>query len=400
MKININDLKKLQQDMKYMKYESEKIIFPIYERDEEKKEGRYFYDTKIGCYSNDSNCNDAIIMCAGDLMCEPKMSNAMRVDNKYFFEHGFEKIACVLQKADFAIANLETTVTEKVPYAHEIHKLEGRFHCNAPIEYLDGLKYAGFDAFVQANNHNADAGVDGIIDTVNNVEKKGFMHTGLFRNEHEKRFLLVNINGIKVAFLSYTEHINNDLDKRILNKLGQETLVNRYSLEKLQKDVENAKKNGAEFIIAYIHFKCKEYSHEITEHQVNIATEMANAGIDCIMGSHSHSLQPYDQIITESGKIVPAIYSLGNFMTSDNTSMITRKNIIYVLHLRKEKDKVNILKDEYIPCRIIEGIGSTSYDVWPTQPIWTDNKERKILMDAQNEIANVIGSKINICTNL
>lgn len=403
MKISLSEAKRIEEKNKYKKYEADKIIFPIFERPEVQYQSRFVFDTVENCYCKEDhkNSNEAVIMCAGDLMCEPKMSNSMRCGNKYFFEHGFEAVRNVLSKSDFAIANLETTVTEKVPYAYETHKLEGRFHCNAPIEYLDGLRYAGFDAFAQANNHNADAGVDGIFETINNVDNKEFMHTGLFTNENEQRFLLVNLNGIKVAFLSYTEHINKDLDMRILNDIGQKTLVNRYSLKKLSEDISNAKKAGAEFIITYIHFRCKEYSHEITEHQISVAKEMANAGVDCIMGSHSHSLQKYDQIITASGKVVPVVYSLGNFMTSDNTSMVTRKNIIYVLHLHKDNTgKVSILKDEYIPCRIIEGVGSTSYDIWPTQPLWTDNKERKILKDAEMEIIDIMGTKIDICKKL
>lgn len=402
MKEELGFMKKNAGQKDYLKYQAGKIIFPIYERIPEKMESRYQYNNAEHCYTRKvaKKHNEAVIMCAGDLMCEPKMSQAMMCNGKYFFEHGFEKVRKVFQASDFAIANLETTVTPNVPYAHETHRLEGRYHCNAPVEYLDGLRYAGFDAFAQANNHNADAGVDGIIETVENVEQKDFMHTGLFTGEEDKRFLLVDINNIKVAFLSYTEHVNRDLDKRILNEVGQRVLVNRYSPEKLKKDVRDAKNEGAEFVICYIHFSCKEYSHEVTEHQKKIAREMANLGVDCIMGSHSHSLQHYDVITNDNGKRIPIVYSLGNFMTSDNTSMITRKNIIYVLHLTKENGIVKIAKEEYIPCRVVEGVGSTSYDIWPTPPTWTDNRSRKLLQDAENEIATVMGAKLPICTSL
>lgn len=387
-----------KKDEMYKKYEAGKIIFPIYDRRIQKDTSRYVYDEKEKCFrakNKNKKRENAVIMCAGDLMCEPAMSRAMMCNGKYFFEHGFEKVRNVFLKADFAIANLETTVTAKAPYAYETHKLEGRYHCNAPLEYLDGLRYAGFDAFAQANNHNADAGADGIIDTVRNVESYDFMHTGLFTGEDDSRFLLVEINGIKVAFLSYTEHINRDLDKRILNDLGETVLINRYSYKKVADDVEAAKKAGAEFIIGYIHFKCKEYSSEVIEHQETIAQEMAKGGVDCILGSHSHALQRYDKIIVNE-KRVPVIYSLGNFMTSDKTSMITRKSIIYVLTLSKEKGKVNIAHEGCIPCRVVEGMGSMSFDVWPTPPEWTDNVERTLLKQAELEIMETIGPDLPI----
>ena len=387
------------KDESYKRFEASKIIFPVYDRVPEVFESKYYYDEEAKTYrlKKGTTTNKAVIMCAGDLMCEPAMSRAMMFNQKYFFEHGFEKVRNVLKKSDFAIANLETTVTEMVPYAHENHRIEGRYHCNAPVEYLDALRYAGFDAFAQANNHNADAGADGLIDTVKNVHDKGFLHTGLFRSEDDQRFLLADINNIKVAFLSYTEHINRDLDQRILNALGQKTLVNRYSSEKLKEDINSAKEAGAEFIACYIHFRCKEYSHEVTQHQILIAEEMANLGVDCILGSHAHALQRYDEVYLHSGKRVPVIYSLGNFMTSDNTSMITRKSIIYKLTLIKRNGVVSIEKEECIPCRVIEGAGGSSFDIWPTSPAWTDGKERTLLLDAEKQIVDVMGPKLPVC---
>jgi len=398
-KIKVEEIVLTKKNETYKKYEAEKIVFPIYERIPETYSSKYYYDADNNIYrmKKGTNPNKAVIMCAGDLMCEPAMGKAMMFNQSYFFEHGFEKVRNIFIKSDFAIANLETTVTKMVPYAHEVHRIEGRYHCNAPIEYLDALRFAGFDAFAQANNHNADAGADGLIDTVRNVHEKDFMHTGLFASEEDSRYLLVDINNIKVAFLSYTEHINRDLDKRILNELGQNVLVNRYSEEKLKKDVQVAKAAGAEFVICYIHFWCKEYSHEVTTHQETVAKEMANAGVDCILGSHSHSLQRYDEIISDEGKRIPVIYSLGNFMTSDSTSMITRKSIIYKLTLIKRDGQVSIEKEECIPCRVIEGIGRSSYDIWPTSPEWTDNVKRNILLEAEKEILEVIGSKLPKC---
>ncbi|MDY4060350.1 CapA family protein [Anaerovoracaceae bacterium SGI.195] len=384
---------------RYERYEADKIVFPIYSREVNTSQVRYKRDEKNGIYKkiDGNSSNEASIMCVGDLMCEPRMSEAMKLDNDYIFELGFRRVKGVLSKADFAIANLETTVTPLVPYAHENHKIEGRYHCNAPVEYLDGIRYAGFDALAQANNHNADAGVDGIIDTVDNVEKKGFLHTGLFRNENDPRVLVVDINGICVAFLSYTEHVNKDLDKRILTDEGQELMINRYSTHKLLHDIKSAKKLGAEFIICYIHFKCREYTHEVIEHQEILAKEMAGAGVDCIMGSHSHSLQRYDKIVTDSGKVVPVIYSLGNFMTSDNTSMITRKNIIYNIILKRLDGKVIIKDESYIPCRIVEGFASCSYIIYPTRKVWNGQRsEYNLLREAEKEIVSVIGGKIKL----
>ncbi len=391
---------KLLNDRKWSKYEAEKINFPVFDRSVKPVQSRYAYDADRKAYMQKtaSDAASATIMCAGDLMCEPAMSRAMMVQDlqKFFFEHGFERIRKVLYTSDLAIANLETTVTELAPYAHEIHRFEGRYHCNAPKAYLDALRYAGFDGFVLANNHNADAGAEGIFDTVRNLDEKEFMHTGLFTSEEDPRALIVDVNGIKLGILSYTEHINANLDQRILNSLGQKTLINRYSLPKLKDDIAKAKKGGAEFILCYIHFRCKEYSHQVTDHQREIAQEMANAGVDCIMGSHSHSLQQYDAVYDKHGKRVPVIYSLSNFMTSDNTSMITRRSVIYKLVLKKQGGKVVIADETYIPCAVVEDIGSQMYTIWPTAKDWDNGRERPLLKKAETEIKAVMGNKIRM----
>lgn len=340
--------------------------------------------------------NRAVIMCAGDLMCEPAMSEAVFFENQYCFESCFKYVKPVLAESDFAIANLETMVSENAPYAHEVHKIDGRYHCNAPAKYLDALRYAGFDAFALANNHNADVGVSGLFETLSHLDERNFMRTGMFQGPEEPRYLLVNINNIRLAVFSYTLHINRNIDQELFTKNGCDVLLNRYSDEKVSRDIAAARKAGAEFLLCYIHFIGKEYSHEVTDNQRLIATKLAEAGMDCIMGSHTHSLQEHDIITTSDERNVPVIYSLGNFITSDNTSMITRSNIIYKLELRKEGDTVSINKESYIPCRIVEHTLKSGYVIFPTQGIWRQNRASKLLEEAQEKIVEIMGTSISM----
>ena len=196
----------------------------------------------------------AKIMCAGDLMCEPAMSRAVCFNGKFLFEMCFSQVKDVFLTSDFAIANLETMVDSNAPYAVDKHRIDGRYHCNAPVEYLEALRYAGFDALAMANNHSADTGPEGLVDTVQHVDRLGFMHTGAFADENEKRYILAEINGIKVAVLSYTEHINSNIDKAFFTEDSRNIMINRYSPDKLKKDLAEARKDGAEFSICYIHF--------------------------------------------------------------------------------------------------------------------------------------------------
>lgn len=340
--------------------------------------------------------NRAVILCAGDLMCEPHMSEASFFNGEYDFRPCFKQIAPVLRNSDLALANLETMVTDLVPYAHTVHRVKHhtgtRYHCNAPVAYLDALRYAGFDGFAMANNHCADGGYEGLVDTINNVDGRGFMRTGVFKNAEEPRTLLVDVNGIRLGILSYTEHINRNLDTEILTAEGCEVMMNRFTEEKLKRDIQTARESGAEFIICYMHVLGKEYSHEVLPRQRSLVKLVANAGVDCVMCSHTHSIQEYEAVKTDDGRHVPVVHSLGNFITSDSTGMITRTNVVFKLVLEKVSDVVRIADESYIPCRVVENILRSDYKVFPTQAKYRDGRPSKLLDDAQNEIAQLIGS--------
>lgn len=50
--------------------------------------------------------NTATILCAGDLMCEPVMSEACYFDGTYFFEPCFKQVKKVFSEGDLNLANL------------------------------------------------------------------------------------------------------------------------------------------------------------------------------------------------------------------------------------------------------------------------------------------------------
>lgn len=345
--------------------------------------------------------SSAVILCGGDLMCEPAMSEACFFDGEYDFRSCLKRLKPVLTDADLAIANLETIVSDAVPYAREKHRVNhrsgARYHCNAPAEYLDALRYAGFDGFVLANNHNADGGYDGIIDTLDNVDSRHFMRTGMFRNEEDPRVLHVELNGIRLAILSYTEHINRRLDQEILTEAGCSVMLNRFSEERARRDIAEARRGGAEFVLVYIHFLGNEYSHEIIEAQRRTAQCLADAGADCIVGTHMHAIQQYDSITAADGRRVPVMYSLGNLISSDATGdLIARRSVIYRICLKKEDGRVGIADESYIPLRVVEGMMGSSFAVFPTQAKYRNNVLSKFFDEVQQTIAGEIGSKIKM----
>lgn len=370
----------------YAQYESEfPYVFP-YVNDKEDDGPRYILG-EDGYWYNPSakDTGRALLCCTGDIMCEPRQHRAYRYGNNYYFHPQFKYVRSILRGADFTVGNLETTVTDRTAYAGQWHRIEGKYHCNAPKCYLDAIRYAGFDALVNANNHNCDSAVMGLIDTLDALDEYGFMHTGTFRPESGPRYILVRVNGIKLAVLSYATYFNH-LEENF-TPLGRERLLNSFSAEKAAADIADAKANGAEFVMAYIHWG-KEYTHEVIDSQKDYAKQLADAGADYIIGSHSHSLQPRDSVKTADGRTVPVVYSMGNFVTNEVKSICKHTGVLQ-LSLRKTADGINV-KESFIPCYVFDEIHTAAYAPVPTDTTLNGGIDNAALRDADVYIKGVM----------
>ena len=350
------------------------------------------YKHKKDYIPNNISDDSVTINLVGDLMCETFCQQACRFGDSYFFKDCFSLVRNVLKDADFVVGNLETTISENHPYMGINSKLNGGYNCNSPVEFLDALKYAGFNVLVAANNHNLDAQRQGHFDTIRHLEEFEFDYTGIFKDEKQQRFLIKEKNGIKIGFLSYyTEH------NKIKHDFSQKDIAiffNKYTKETVQNDVQSLKNAGVDFIIAYIHWGI-ERVHTITPFQEKTAKEMAFAGIDYIVGSHPHALQPYDEIIMGE-KTVPVIYSLGNFLSSSRLGQCTRDTLILQLKIKKEGEKCHLIKNQYIPCQIFDWFEGRNYPIIPLLPCFNGGIESPFFNKAIKRIRKVLGNKLKL----
>lgn len=360
------------------------------------KKPRYTLNSK-GIYRIKGNKNDnsAVLMLTGDLMSQDDQQLAARTENgSYCFNDSFNHVRNIFSSADLVVGNLETMLSESASYYSEEKKVEDKPHCNGPSTYLDALKYAGYDVLVQANNHNCDTGVVGIHQTLSHLNQYGLAHTGLFDDNKEQRFVIVNVDGIKVGILSYAYYYNQK--EWHLTEEGQNVCLNRYSKAKAKKDIAKAKKMGAEYIITYLHCGI-EYTNEHVSRQEKIAKALANAGADYVVGSHPHALQDFDKIKAKGGRIVPVIYSMGNFVSSMTAHDISKDTIILKLKLKKSRGKVKLVSNTYIPCRTITDYYGNYYCTVPlTADVRKDSNYSDEVNITYNRIKSVLGKKISI----
>ena len=93
--------------------------------------------------------------------------------------------------------------------------------------------------------------------------------------------------------------------------VGKEYLVNVYSDEQAKIDVESVR-DKVDVVIVSMHWG-EEYTHDPTYSEKREAKYLADLGVDLIIGSHPHVIQPVDYI---DDTLV--LYSLGNFVSGQS----------------------------------------------------------------------------------
>ena len=179
---------------------------------------------------------------------------------------------------------------------------------NSPDEIGENLVDIGFNMVSLANNHAMDKGERAVLYSVNFWRnQKDVMVTGQSDSWDDRNNIPVyEMNGIKFAFLSYTYGTNG-----IPLPSGKEYLVNIYSDEQVKNDIDKIK-DKVDVIIVAMHWGV-EYTHVPTDEQRREAEYLASLGVDLIIGSHPHVIQPVEYV----GDTL-VIYSLGNFISGQS----------------------------------------------------------------------------------
>ena len=161
-------------------------------------------------------------------------------------------------------------------------------------------------------------------------------------------------------------------------------MINRTTQAKINADVKALKAEGADFIIAYNHCGT-EYSQEPAARQENYGIMFAIAGVNYIIGSHPHVLQPFDLIRYNDLK-VPYIYSMGNFASS-MIDPITKETIVLSLTLKKSESGEVILADqEYYPCYMLDEYEGNPFVIMPEDERYNDGFYEKAPSDLVKQI--------------
>lgn len=269
--------------------------------------------------------NELSMVMTGDcLLHKPVYSAALQKDGTYSFKSMFEYISPLIKGKDLAYYNQESIIGGKSLGLSSYPRF------NSPEEIGDDMVDMGFNMVSLANNHTMDKNEVGVINSVNYWKTKpGVYYTGqaLSEEDRENNIKIKEKNGIKYAFFSYTTVTNG-----LLPSTGKEYLTNIYSDEKAKKDIEKVK-GKVDLIIVAMHWGV-EYTNNETEEQKKIASYLSSLGVNLIIGTHPHVIQPITYV---NDTLV--FYSLGNFISSqDSPDKLT--GAIASLTINKKNNKI------------------------------------------------------------
>jgi hypothetical protein len=225
--------------------------------------------------------------------------------------------AAPLARADIAVVNLETAVTDGGAQATK------EFSFRAPPQALQVIKDAGVDAVSVANNHGEDYGAAGLADTLAASKTYGLPVIGAGTDEDAAfHGYLRTVRGVRVAVIAATDVLDSSLqaawtagpDSSGLASAKDDRLAQRIAAVSASADV----------VVAFLHWGVEKQVCP-TARQQQLAAELVEAGADVVVGSHAHVLQPLGSV---DG--APVAYGMGNFVFYGTSAAAVRSGVLQV----------------------------------------------------------------------
>lgn len=333
----------------------------------------------------------------GDIMCHNTQYVDAYSNGIYDFSYVFSDIQDKLQSADIAVGNLETT------FAGAQRGYSSYPTFNTPETLATDLKEAGIDVLSTANNHSLDKGYSGLESTINYLDAAGIVHTGTYTSqETQGQTTMVEVNGVKMAFLSFTYGTNG-----IPVPSGKEYCINLINKDFIIERLNAAKSQNPDIICVFMHWG-EEYQKTPNAEQNELADLLFQNGANIILGSHPHVLQKMEKrtIFLEDGTSKEGfiIYSLGNFV-SGQVKENTRNSIILNLTITKKgTGEITIDSAKYTPIYTYKGATGTTnrykvldikkaLDAYDIGNGYINSSEYTLLKNEYDKIVNTVGAE-------
>jgi len=317
----------------------------------------------------------ATVLSTGDIMAHSTQIDGAKTSDGYDFSAFFKEVDDYFKEADLSVANLEVTFG-----GTESGKFSGYPAFNTPDQLADTIKDSGLNFLLTSNNHSYDTGLFGLKRTIQMLEERGLEYIGTVADPTDSLYTVKTVNDIKIGMADYTYETQTlKAGRKYLNGnlLAEEAndLIASFSYDRIEEFYTEAeeviadmKEQGAEFIVFYMHWG-EEYQLQANTWQKSIAQRLSNMGVDIIVGSHPHVVQPVELIYSEDGQnTTVCIYSTGNAVSNQRKELIsscptghTEDGMIFTYTLKKYGDEVTLTEVDVIPTWVNKYPGGSGY---------------------------------------
>ena len=274
------------------------------------------------------------IKAAGDLNVTDSVVNAGMAVNSYDFSPVFKDVAAILSDADLTVMNFEGNICGE-PYGSET--------TSAPAALLTALRGCGVDLLQMANSCAINNGLNGLTATLQAIRAAGIEPVGAFGSSAEfkesKGYTMTEVQGIKVGFVAFTKGLggrgmpagNEDLVNLLYTDYT--TLYKEIDKTRITSILKNLEAEKPDITIALLHWG-SEYNDDISKTQTQVVSLLQKNGVDVIIGTHPHTLQP---IVFDKSAGTLVAYSLGDFFGDANRGA-TNYSVILDLEITKDSN--------------------------------------------------------------
>lgn len=302
------------------------------------------------------------IKAAGDLNVTDNVVNSGVSVGGFDFGPVFKDVASILADADLTVLNFEGNIYGE-PY--------GTQNTSAPIELLQALRNCGVDLIQMANSCAINNGLNGLTATLNSIRAAGLEPIGAYASASEfrssKGYTITEVQGIKVAFVAFTKGLGGRGmpagNEELVNLLYTDysTTYKKIDEDRINTILKNVEAEKPDVTIALVHWG-SEYNEDISKTQKSIVSLMQKRGVDVIIGTHPHVVQP---IVFDESKGTLVAYSLGDFF-GDAERGATNYSIILDIEITKDANAgtTRVTDYSYSPIYTVKDGESIGNDDW------------------------------------
>lgn len=274
----------------------------------------------------------ATVLAVGDNLVQPSLlASGQSETGAWNYDSVYANLKSDIQAADIAMVNQET------PFTTDHSAVSGTAPYATPTEVGDALVNAGFNVVTSATALIDDNGSSMINETLNYWETShpDVTLVGIHKSQTSTNTAkIVEINGIKIAFLDYTFPAygsqsgisDNSADttgssassgSAATSSSSKGSMIDTFNTADVAAAIKQAKASADCVIFSANWGKTEEPMP--TEYEKEWANFLMEQGVDVVIGTNPNVLQPYGYLTDDSGHNMLIYYSLGNFVTGQET---------------------------------------------------------------------------------